>query len=266
MMQKRLLKKIQRQAGYSLIELLVVIAILSLLGVAINAGIVHSIRVGSDGREYMTAIKQVENAMQWLVKDVQQAQTVNLSLGNGFPLGLSWIEWDGTTHAVTYRFTGTDLERVHTTGDGSSQQTVVARYVNLTADNTSCRFTDKGSFYLPDAGDSFTITGGEAYDEGLVVTSSGTVSVAVSGNATYDSGMWTALFEGDTVAVTAESAGTRGLWTSSDMNVSVSPTADTDGDGTISGNAILVTLTARGGTDSERSETRVSLIFPRSRS
>jgi prepilin-type N-terminal cleavage/methylation domain-containing protein len=265
MILKRLLGKIQRQAGFSLLELLVVLAILSLLSMAINAGIVHAVRVSSDGSERMTAIKQVENAMQWLTKDVQQAQTVNISLGNGFPLGLSWIEWNGTVHHVSYRFAGTDLERVHEIDSGISQTTVVARYLDVTGDRTTCRFTDKGSFYLPDIGDSFTITGGEQSDEGLVVTGSGSVSVAVTGNATYESGMWTAPLEGDTVVVTAGSSGTRGLWTSTDMNISVSAVSDSDGDMVISGNAILVKLTANGGTDSERSETRISLIVPRSR-
>lgn len=263
MKKRRLLALFNRQAGYTLIELLVVIAILGLLTVAINAGITQTIRVGANSSEHITAIKQVENAMQWLAKDIPQAQTVKLGKDNGFPIQLYWIQWDGATYSVNYTMTGTDLVRTQTRDGGDTIQTVVAMYVD-TSSASQCRYMDKGSFYLPDAGDSFTIYAGMAGDDGLLVTNSGNITVALSGNATRDSDTWAATGDGR-ILVAAASQNTRGIWTSSEMNALVGLTSDVDNDVNLTGNAVMIQLTTLGGDNSQKSETRISLFFPRSR-
>jgi prepilin-type N-terminal cleavage/methylation domain-containing protein len=262
---KRLIISILRkqQAGYTLVELVVVIAILGLLTVAINAGITQTVRVGANSSEYITAIKQGGNAMQWLAKDIPQAQTVKLGKESGFPIELAWIEWDGTTYSVNYSMSGTSLVRTQVINSGAPQQTIVANYLDVTS-NTTCRYMDQGTFHLPDIGDSFTIFGGAAEDNGLLVTSSGSVTMAVSGNATRDSDTWTASDDGRLV-VTAASVHTRGIWTTTDLNAGTCLTSDADNDATLTGNAIMIQITTYGGEMSRKSETRVSLFFPRSR-
>ena len=266
MMFSKVLARISRQAGYSLVEIIITVAILGLLSAGINASIVQTIRLGSHSSEYMTAIKQVENAVQRMITDIQQAQTVVLTPIEGFPFQLSWVDWDGTNHAITYQIAGEgELQRIYTAGAGSPQYTVVGMYIDCAPQNTNCWFADSGSFHLPDVGDSFTVFGGEAADDGLIVTTTGGISVEVTGSASYNAGVWAAPAAGDGIVVTASNANTRGIWTSSNMNALVSLSEDTDGDATINGNAIILKLTARGGDDSERSETRIALIFPRSR-
>jgi prepilin-type N-terminal cleavage/methylation domain-containing protein len=266
MMLSKVLARISRQAGYALVEILITVAILGLLSAGVNASIVQTIRMGSHSSEYITALKQVENAVQRLIADIQQAQTIVLTPGEGFPIDLSWVDWNGTNHAITYQIAGGgELQRIYTAGASSPQQTVVGRYIDSAPEDTNCWFADSGSFNLPDAGDSFTVVGGEETDDGLIVTTTGGISVDVTGSATYDAGVWAAPATGDSIVVTASNVNTRGIWTSSNMNALVSLSEDNDGDAAINGNALILKLTAYGGDDSERSETRIALIFPRSR-
>lgn len=266
MILNKVLARISRQAGYALVEIIITVAILGLLSAGINASIIQTIRLGSHSSEYMTAIKQVENAVQRLITDIQQSQTIVLTPGDGFPVELSWVDWDGTNYAITYQIAGGgELQRIYTVGAGSPQQTVVGIYIDSAPENTNCWFADNGSFNLPDAGDSFTVVGGEAADHGLIVTTTGDISVEVTGSATYDAGVWAVPAVGDSIVVTASNTNTRGIWTSSNMNALVSLSEDNDGDAAINGNALILKLTAHGGDDSERSETRIALIFPRSR-
>lgn len=266
-MLSKVLARISRQAGgYALVEIIITVAILGLLSAGINASIIQTIRLGSNSSEYMTAIKQVENAMQRIIADIQQAQTVALTPVEGFPIELSWVDWDGINHAITYQIMGGgELQRTYTAGAGSPQYAVVGRYIDSSPGNTNCWFADNGSFNLPDAGDSFTVFGGEAADDGLIVTMTGDILVEVTGSATYDAGVWAAPATGDSIVVTASNINTRGIWTSSNMNVLVSLSEDADGDAAVNGNALMLKLTAHGGDDSGRSETRIALIFPRSR-
>lgn len=262
---KKLFSHFKKEGGFTLIELLVSIAIIGLLGVAVNMGITQTVRLGAHGSEYVTAIKQVENALQWLNKDVQQAQRITLTMGTGFPISIYWTEWDGTTNEITYQISGDELQRVHTINSSDTRQIVVARYVETDSQLTNCRFTDNGSFWLVDIGDSFTIYGGVAADDGLLVATQGSISVTTTGTATYNSSAWTAPATGDNVIVTATSTNARGVWTATNLNALVSMTTDTDHDATLSGSAIIITITAAGGTDSTQTETRIALIFPRSR-
>ena len=259
---RKFLAFFNKQAGFTLIELLVVVAILGMLTVAINAGIIQTIRVGARSSDYVTAIKQVENAMQWLAKDIPQAQTVKLGKESGFPIRLAWTEWDGTTHLISYSISGTDLVRANTVNSTETSQIVVAMYLDVSS--AQCRYMDKGSFILPDIGDSFTIYGGIGEDNGLLITNTGSTVVAVTGNATRDADTWTA-GEGGAITVTASSLNTRGVWTTTELNGTTCITTDDDNDGTLTGNAVMVQITTRGGETSQSSETRISMFVPRSR-
>ena len=78
----------------------------------------------------MLAIKQVENAVHWLSRDVQMAQSVELAqvgtdspAGTLFPLTLAWTDWEtGLHYHVIYSLEGGDeavLERQELVYDGA---------------------------------------------------------------------------------------------------------------------------------------------------
>ena len=50
--------------------------------------------------------------------------------GSGFPLTLKWVEWDGTSHQVSYRLAEGKLERNHSVNGGEPQKLIVAHYIN----------------------------------------------------------------------------------------------------------------------------------------
>jgi len=80
------------------------------------------------------------NAIYWLSRDAQMSQTVEPGGASGFPLTLSWIEWDNSAHQITYSIEGDKLRRSYSDG-GEPSQTVVAQYINSVSENTGCEFT-----------------------------------------------------------------------------------------------------------------------------
>jgi prepilin-type N-terminal cleavage/methylation domain-containing protein len=252
------------QAGYTLIEMLMVIAIMGLLTVAINQVIAHTVRISTTGTDSMTAIKQLESAFHWMNIDVQQAQQTEIERGNGFPLELSWTEWDGTQHGITYAIVGSEIKRSVSINGTQTLEMPIARYINTAAAATYCRLSSSGAFLLPDDGDNFTITGGQEATSGHISIGAGSISVVTTGTATYNAGDWSTPAAGDSITITAESADTSGIWNSQNTTAFLALTQDTDADASLTGGALIVTLTAFGGERSTHSETRQGLIFSRS--
>ena len=60
---------------------------------------------------------------------------------SGFPLVLSWTEWDNSAHQVTYTLVDDQLRRSYAVDGGQPLETVVAEYINSSGDNTTCDFT-----------------------------------------------------------------------------------------------------------------------------
>lgn len=104
----------------------------------------------------MTAVKQVESAINWLNRDVQMAQSVSMTDPNGFPFTLSWVEWNNKKQQVTYRLgdmvgEAKQLERQHLTYDPGgdvidNQTTVVARFIDPGSTMTNCQYS--GSVFI----------------------------------------------------------------------------------------------------------------------
>ena len=144
----------KKQKGFTLIEMIVAIAISS----AIGGGIVFSIYQTSSyqaiDRARMNCVKQLENAIHYIVQDAQMAQKVTLAEDDdNFPLTLSWTEWDVSSpeyeHIVTYRLTGSgssELERRHLAYDVSggepttNEVNIVARYIESDSAKTNCGY------------------------------------------------------------------------------------------------------------------------------
>lgn len=138
--QKPGLRKVT-QNGFVLLELLVVCAIAGLVASAVTMAVFQTFNVSTRNTNHMTAVKQVENAIHSLSRDVQMAQTVFPDVNYGFPLNLTWIEWDNTLNQVTYTIGGNELQRSHSVNGLPVGGITVARYVDPNPAMTTCNYT-----------------------------------------------------------------------------------------------------------------------------
>ena len=128
------------QGGFTLIELLIVFAIAGIIASTVTAAIYQTISGSARNTSHMTAVKQVENAIHWLRRDVQMAQTVQPSEGSGFPLSLTWTEWDNKVNQVIYSLIDSQLQRSHSIDGEAVAGMMVAKYVESDPTMTSCNF------------------------------------------------------------------------------------------------------------------------------
>ncbi len=254
-----LLKRNQR--GFTLIELMIAVAIGSLVTGAATMTISQVFTGSARSSNHMIAVRQVQNAGYWVSRDAQMAQTVVTTGATGFPLTLTWIEWDGTVNEVTYTLTGGELKRSHSIGGGAPTETMVAEFVD--PGETNYKFSGGSAFSLPDIGDEFTITDTVGGDSGTIRVAVG--DITVTGTGTWDDPDWSTT-AGQTIIVTATTDNTEGTWTAATGTATAAITLD-DGVGaaTLSDGSVLVfTVTAIVGTGSqETSETRVYEVTPR---
>jgi prepilin-type N-terminal cleavage/methylation domain-containing protein len=132
------------QKGFTLLEVIAVVAITGLIGAGVAMASVQVMNQGASNSDYTTASRHALNAIYWISRDAQMAQTVEPSGDSGFPLNLQWVEWDNSRHRVTYSISTADdkLRRSYSIDGGEPRQTVVAQYINSAAENTTCEFTD----------------------------------------------------------------------------------------------------------------------------
>ncbi len=160
----------QGRNGFIFIELVVAITITALVGSAAAAATFQIFRSAERNNDYMTAVRQVQNAGYRISHDAQMAESVAVdNLEPSEFLVLTWTEWDyagePTYHSVTYSFEGlTDgigsLKRSHWSDAGANEQTLVAEYVYYDPadpDNTS-----KASYLRPMLTVQITTLSGEA--------------------------------------------------------------------------------------------------------
>jgi len=115
--------------GFTLVELLVALAITSTVGSVVSTGIHQVFTNHARSTAHMAAIADVENAIHYLSRDVQQAQVLDLGASAGFPLNLTWVDWGGVVNQVTYTIVGDELQRAYSTG-GAPTTRVVARHID----------------------------------------------------------------------------------------------------------------------------------------
>ena len=132
----------RRQGGFTLIEILVALAITGFIGASITTAIVQVMKVNALGNNHVIAVKQVENAVYWINRDVRMSQTIQPGGGSGFPLNLTWVEWGGTTHQVAYTLQNGELIRSSSVNATPPVVMIVARYISSNADNTNCQYSN----------------------------------------------------------------------------------------------------------------------------
>jgi prepilin-type N-terminal cleavage/methylation domain-containing protein len=133
------------QRGFSLIELLVAIPIAALISTAAT-GAIFQIFTGYRAGNDIVAFRQLQTVGDCLSNDALQAQDVADTWvqpdDRGFPLTLTWTDWDNDIHQVVYDLidmpSGTlkQLQRQETVnGDTSSR--IVGQYLDGSASQIS---------------------------------------------------------------------------------------------------------------------------------
>ena len=147
MMFQRLGLMNKRQRGFTLIELMIAVAVAGAITGGVAMSIFQTFDYNARSNARMVAVKQVEEAIHYMNRDVQMAQIIVPEPDpdpDGFPLVLTWVEWDeyNTEHEVTYSIDDStnELKRIDVVGGSTVSERAVARYVNTDSDDTYCEF------------------------------------------------------------------------------------------------------------------------------
>ncbi len=270
----RLIHKNQR--GFTLVELIIAIAITGIITGGITMTIFQIFSGNTRTSNHMTAVRQVQNAGYWVSHDAQMAQSVVITGVSGFPLTLTWVDWEsGDVYQVVYTLEDNKLQRSHSVNYGQPTETIVAEFIDLDPTKTKCEFAAGSAFRLPDNGDAFTITDDIGGDSGTISVSAGSVTATPTGSATVDGGTdpvtidspsgavaWTTPSADDTVVVAATNNNTVGNWTATTGTATAAIT--TGEDATLAdGGVLILTVTASLSGWQPVSETRVYEVVPR---
>lgn len=158
-MLRNLRKIIKNQGGFTLMEMVIGVALIGIIGGAIATSITQVFTGSNTSSNQMTAINNVRNAGDWIIRDAQQARAwdspnIRDPLLTGLPMEMFWYEYNPNFpteewHKITYSINTTNLTRVEDIGtriDGvwavvtSGQPVIVAQ--NITAATRTFVSTD----------------------------------------------------------------------------------------------------------------------------
>jgi len=116
----------KKLAGFTLIELLIAIAVIAMLAGLVASAVNQTISVNASSGARTEAIRQLDVAIDTMRRDIQMAQQVEAPDAKGFPLELSWKEWNNTNYTITYSLQGNHLKREVAIGGGQAVVSVLA--------------------------------------------------------------------------------------------------------------------------------------------
>jgi prepilin-type N-terminal cleavage/methylation domain-containing protein len=141
----------KNERGLTLIEIIVSLAITGFIALGASVSSVQLMNQSSRNNDYTAASRNAMNAIYWVGRDAQMSQV--FSGDAGFPLtsdlSMAWEDWNNISYNVTYSLEDGKLLRTFTSG-GQSTVSLIAEYINDSADKTSCT-TNNGTMI-------FTIT------------------------------------------------------------------------------------------------------------
>jgi prepilin-type N-terminal cleavage/methylation domain-containing protein len=138
---RRLGHRFKNQRGFTLVELLLGIAIASIICGGITMGIYQVFDGSSRSITGMSATKEIENAIHRITPDAQMAESVTMTAPSGFPLTLTWIEWNNNSHNVTYSVQNGQLKRSQSVNGGQPTETILIPHLNPDSQMTNCQFS-----------------------------------------------------------------------------------------------------------------------------
>jgi prepilin-type N-terminal cleavage/methylation domain-containing protein len=86
-------KQFDKETGFTLIEILIAVVITGILAMGIASVIPQIYKVDYICNSKIVAVKQVENAIHYINRDIQQAQKIETN-GTGYWIRLTWVSWD----------------------------------------------------------------------------------------------------------------------------------------------------------------------------
>ena len=136
----------QGKNGFTIIGLAVTLAIVSIIGSAAATATFQVVKSSGHSANYMTAVRQVQNAGYHISHDTLMAESVvvdNLEVPNFLVLNWTEQDYDGgdsTYHSVTYFFEELSdgigkLKRNHWSSAGANEETLVAKYIYYDPDD-----------------------------------------------------------------------------------------------------------------------------------
>jgi type II secretory pathway component PulJ len=100
------------QSGFALLETLMAVCISAVLAIGITSTMYQFENTKNAHYSHVVAVKQVENVVHYVIRDVQMAQIIAPQGSQGFPLVLTWVAWDVTSTdyktIVTYSLVPSD--------------------------------------------------------------------------------------------------------------------------------------------------------------
>jgi prepilin-type N-terminal cleavage/methylation domain-containing protein len=123
-----------KERGFTLIELLLGLALTGILAIGIVVAIAQISKVDYICNSRVIAVKQVENAIHYINRDIQQAQKIEIN-GTDYWIRLTWVSWDDNTQIqVIYNVDSNQnlirRELVTLGGSTTTSTTNVAKYID----------------------------------------------------------------------------------------------------------------------------------------
>ena len=139
----------KNQRGFTLLEVMVVVIITAIVSGGIGTAVLQVINGNTRSSNHMAAVRQVQEAGYWVSHDSQMAQSSdNGSVVNGFPLTLTWRDFEGGRYDAIYSLLDTPgsslkmLQRSYSVNGTIVDNIVVARYIDASSPVlTSCNKT-----------------------------------------------------------------------------------------------------------------------------
>jgi len=139
---RRLVRAHRNEKGLTLVELVMAMGVTAIILGGITATLWQVFNTNTRSVNHMTAVRQVQSAGYWVSQDALMAQSITTDNGttSHLPMTLTWTDWDGVVHSVTYSFDNNRLKR--TQGSGGD---LIAHYIvpksPTDLDGTICDFT-----------------------------------------------------------------------------------------------------------------------------